>query len=360
MLEIIPKIPFYQLFRKIGFPKILPMNYTVSLLYQCNSRCSTCNVYKKKSDNLTVEEYVKIFKNIGKAPYWITFSGGEPFLRKDLVEVVTKIYRISKPRIINIPSNGILTERILDFVPKIAFKCQDANLIINLSIDGIGSQHDSIRNVKGNYVKVMETYRRLKELRIPNLSIGIHTVISRFNVRDFTSIATQLMDLNPDSYITEIAEERNELGTINANITPSMLSYKSSIDFLIHRIKHTKYKGMNKITQAFRIEYYNLVKKILRDKTQVIPCYAGISSVQISPDGDIWQCCVKADSFGNLRENNYNFKKIWKSKKMQEERKKIAEKSCHCPLANASYTNMLMDYPTLFRVFYRSFIKWWV
>ncbi len=259
----------------------------------------------------------------------------------------------------NIPTNGILTDTIVSAVDQIASNSPKTQIIINLSIDGIEEQHDNIRQIKGNYKKVVNTYNELRKLKHSNLAIGIHTVISRFNVENFANVANTLMDMHPDSYITEIAEERIELGTMNTDITPSLISYSSAIDFLIHRIKNTKFSGMNKITQGFRIEYYNLVKRILRDKTQVIPCYAGITSAQISPDGHIWSCCIKAKSFGNLRDYNYNFKKIWFSKKMDEERISIKNKECYCPMANASYTNLLMDVPTLWRVFYRSFIRWW-
>src|SRR5512133_3806441 len=100
MIELLPRLFFYYLMKKIGFPKLLPMNYTVSLLYTCNSRCSTCNIWKKSAKNLTVDEYKQIFKKIGHAPYWITFSGGEPFLRQDILEVVSTIYNVSRPAII--------------------------------------------------------------------------------------------------------------------------------------------------------------------------------------------------------------------------------------------------------------------
>jgi hypothetical protein len=102
-----------------------------------------------------------------------------------------------------------------------------------------------------------------------------------------------------------------------------------------------------------------MVKKILRDRSQQIPCYSGIASTQISPGGDVWTCCIKAKSYGNLRKNDYNFRKIWFTPEMRMERRLIHDKDCWCPLANAAYTNMLMDFPTLFRVFHRSFIKWW-
>lgn len=359
MFYIMSRIILYWCARYLGFPKVMPMNYTVSLLYSCNSKCNTCRVWRKKAKNLSVKEYAQIFKNIGRKPYWITFSGGEPFLRRDITEVISTIYKISRPKIINIPTNGILTGTIVEEVSKIAKACPKAQIIVNVSIDGVGEQHDEIRNVPGNYKKAVATFNKLKALKLPNLTVGIHSVISRFNVDGFFSVANELMRLNPDSYITEIAEERAELDTIGLDITPPLVAYKSAIDYLIHRIKNGKYRGMSKITMAFRIEYYNMVKQIIRDQKQVIPCYSGLASCQISPDGDIWSCCVKANPLGNLRENNYNFKKIWYSKKAKEERKSIIKKECWCPLANAAYTNMLMNVPTLFRVSYRAFIRWW-
>lgn len=360
MLELIPKIALYNISHRFGFPKMMPINYTVSLTYQCNSRCSTCNIYTKKSEQMDVAEYDKIFRHIGNSPYWVTLSGGEPFLRKDIADITKVIYKNSKPAIINIPSNGILTDTIVDKVDLIAKSCPKSQVIINLSIDGIAEQHDRIRNIPDNYKKVIATYNKLRNLPHPNLSVGIHTVISRFNVESFTSIANHLMQLQPDQYITEIAEERNELLTMGTNITPNIISYKAAIDYLIHRIKNQKItKRVNRITQAFRIEYYNLVKKVLRDKKQIIPCYSGLASVQIAPDGEIWSCCIKAKALGNLRDSNYDLKKIWFTEQLDKERRSIHNKECHCPLANASYTNMLMDIPTLLRVFYRSFIQWW-
>lgn len=359
MIEIIPKIFLYRSYRRLGFPRMMPMNYTVSLLYSCNSRCKTCNIWKKSAKNLTLSEYELIFKKIGHKPYWVTLSGGEPFLRKDIVDVVKIIYKYSRPKILNIPTNGLLTEKIIEDVYLIAKNSPKMKVIINLSIDGVEEQHDEIRQISGNYKQAMLTYEKLQKIKLPNLSIGIHSVISKFNVENFTEIANTMLLKNPDSYITEIAEQRVELGTMESDITPNQVQYRSAIDYLIHRIKNGEFKGMSKITQAFRIEYYNLVKQILRDKTQVIPCYSGVSSVQISPEGDIWSCCMKASSMGNLREQNYDLKKIWFGKKMNDERRSIKNKECYCPLANASYTNMLMNYPTLLRVFYRSFIKWW-
>jgi MoaA/NifB/PqqE/SkfB family radical SAM enzyme len=107
---------------------------------------------------------------------------------------------------------------------------------------------------------------------------------------------------------------------------------------------------MAKITEAIRVEYYKLVKRILEEKDQVIDCYAGWVSAQIYADGTVWPCCVRADDLGNLRDYNYDFKEIWFGEKIKKVRRSIAAKECHCPLANAMYTNMLHDIPTLARV----------
>lgn len=359
MIYLLFRMLGFWFMKHLGFPRLLPINYTVSLLYTCNSRCSTCNIWKKKAKNLSVDEYAKIFKSIGRAPYWITFSGGEPFLRNDIVDIIQTIYKISRPRIINIPTNGILTNNIVSSVQALCEACPKAQIIINISLDGIENQHDEIRKVPGNYKKAIATFAKLKALNLSNLQVGIHTVISQFNVESFPAIANELLRLKPDSYITEIAEERVELDTMGANITPSLIAYKSAVDFLIHRIKNESYKGMSKITMAFRIEYYDLVKRILRDQKQVISCYSGVASSQISPEGDLWSCCIKAKKLGNLRETKYNFKQAWFSPEAELERRSIHKKQCWCPLANAAYTNMLMNLPTLIRVFYRSYIRWW-
>ncbi len=111
--------------------------------------------------------------------------------------MVTAIYKISHPRIINVPTNGILVQTIIEKTDAIASACPKAQIIVNISIDGIEEQHDKIRNVSGNYKKAIATFNGLKALKHKNLSVGIHTVISKFNVDSFPSIANELIVLSP-------------------------------------------------------------------------------------------------------------------------------------------------------------------
>ncbi|MFC2141396.1 radical SAM/SPASM domain-containing protein [Acidobacteriota bacterium] len=343
MIQVLPRIPGFWLFRRFGFPHMLPLNLTISVTNRCNSRCKTCNVYLKEVDEFSLREFEETFKSIGRAPYWVTISGGEPFLRKDITEICRFAYDSFRPGIINIPTNGILSGIVPGRVKEIVENSPDAEVIINLSLDHLGEKHDTIRGVPGNYAMALETYRKLKELGLPNLTVGIHTVISKFNVQDFPDIYRGLSAMEPDSYITEIAEERVELGTTGLDLTPSRDMYDGAVDFLSDRIREKRYRGITKITQAFRLRYYELVKQIMEKKRQVLPCYAGFISAQISPDGEVWACCIQADSMGNLRDVDYDFGRIWFSEQADKVRAPIRKKMCFCPLANAGYTNMLVS-----------------
>lgn len=354
-LQLLSKIPFYKLSHATGWPRALPVNLTLSISPTCNSRCKTCNIWKKKENDLTIEEWDKILASIGRRPFWITISGGEPFLQRDkLVSLVKLCYRHNQPAIINVPTNSLLQAFIPKYVEEMCQSIPNTQLIINLSVDGVGGHHDYIRGIPGNFEKALKALGSLKELKrkYSNLTVGIHSVISKFNYQKADELFDWAFSANPDQYITEIAEERIELDTIGLPITPSIEEYSQAIDKLIARIRMRQFKGVSKTTEAFRLEYYNNVKKYLKTHKQIIPCYAGLASGQIYANGDVWQCCIDADVMGNLRENNYDFKKIWFSSKADEIRKKVKAGGCGCPLANASYTNMLMDFRTLLKVIF--------
>jgi len=349
-LELLKKIPLFKLYRTVGLPRMLPVNLTVSLSYRCNSRCKTCNIYSRKGDELSLEEYGKIFRSLGQSPYWITFSGGEPFIRRDIEDICIEAYETCRPKFINIPTNGILSERIEEGVRRIVSACSDTSVIINLSVDALDDRNSEIRGVPSAFEKAMETYRRLRAIDNGNLTLGIHTVISKYNVSDMPNIFTQLKELNPDSYITEIAENRVELMNQSFDIQPSLSDYSTAVDFIVKDMQSWDLKGASKIVRAFRKRYYRLVKDILREGRMFIPCYAGYASCQISPEGDLWACCMRAEVMGNLRETGYDFSKVWFSENAHQVRKAIKDRSCFCPLANASYTNMLFSLKTLFKV----------
>lgn len=353
MLQVLPQIPALKATHATGHVFGLPMNITVSVSYRCNSRCKTCNVWLLPNDDLDLPEWDKVFESLGKAPYWFTFSGGEPTLRHDLPEMVESAYRHCQPGIINIPTNGIQYKVIPGRIERVLQAAPRSEVIINLSLDGVGLKHDAVRGVKDNWQHAMITYAGLKALKrqYKNLTVGVHSVISNFTVDSFPELCEYVQrELKPDSFITEIAEERVELDTVGTGITPTREQYTVAIDTLLESMRDKKLTGIAEVTQAFRRQYYEIVKKTLSEHRQVIPCMAGVASAQIAPNGDVWTCCIRAQSMGNLREHNYDFKTVWKTGKARELRRSIKAGECYCPLANAAYTNMLMHEPTVMKV----------
>jgi MoaA/NifB/PqqE/SkfB family radical SAM enzyme len=269
-------------------------------------------------------------------------------MRSDAAAILDAICVNCWPAILNIPTNGLLPERIARSVAQVTGDYPDIQFVVNLSIDGWGEDHDRIRGVAGGFERALETYRRLRALEAPNLTLGIHTVISRFNAGAVPDLYRRVHDeLAPDSYISEIAEEREELGTVGAGITPGPAAYDQAIEGLIRLQSGHPAEALGRVTWAFRRRYYRMVRQWLRERRQVIPCYAGWASGQIAPDGDVWFCCVNAESVGNLREADYEFSRIWWSDRAQSLREEIRAGRCDCPLANAAYTNLLLHPPSL-------------
>jgi MoaA/NifB/PqqE/SkfB family radical SAM enzyme len=267
--------------------------------------------------------------------------------------MVESAYRHCQPGIINIPTNGIQDKVIPPRIERILQIARKSEVIINLSLDAVGEKHDEIRGVKNNWSRAMSTYRQLKDLQrtYSNLTVGIHTVISSYNIDSFPELCEFVQsELKPDSFITEIAEERVELDTVGLGITPTVESYTVAIDALLESLRDNRLTPVAEVTQAFRRQYYDLVKRTLREQRQIIPCMAGVASAQIAPNGDVWTCCVRAESMGNLREHNYDFGEVWRTGKAKELRRSIKAGECHCPLANAAYTNMLTHGSTVMKV----------
>ncbi len=335
-VSLVTRLPWYLASRATRNVIVLPMNYTLGLTYNCNSRCKTCRVYEReKVEELSVKEWREVFKSIGKSPYWVTFTGGEPFLYHDFLEVYYDLCEICQPSMVNVPTNGLLTERIVDWVWQLCKLEPRIKVTVNVSIDHIGKEHDIIRGVPGAFDKAVTTVKALKALSLDNLSVGIHTVISKFNVLDFPYIYDSLYMLpsHPDLYISEVAENRVELGTTELNISPMAVWYSRAVECV---------SSPRTLKGLLRSEYYTRVSKWLEHPGRASFCYAGYASCQITPNGDVWFCCVRAKSVGNIREQD--FREIWTGKAARSLRK---DNKCSCPLANVAYTNMLLDPVTI-------------
>jgi MoaA/NifB/PqqE/SkfB family radical SAM enzyme len=101
-----------------------------------------------------------------------------------------------------------------------------------------------------------------------------------------------------------------------------------------------------------RHHYYEITTEWLKERKQVIPCYAGISNAHISAYGELWPCAILADSksLGNLKQHGYDFWSVWHSRQAQTVRAGIKRGECDCPLANQAYANILLSPSSMAKV----------
>ena len=339
------------------------MTVTYSVTAACQSKCKTCQIGamfcqdpSRSQKDMTLEEIEKIFQSVNPV-YFFNISGGEPFLRKDLPQIVELACSYLKPRVIHTPTNAILTERIIEDTEKILkiIQAYDPTVpfTVKPSIDGVGEKHDEIRGVRGNFECLIKTVEGLKKLeeKYDNFHLELGTVVSNFNINELDEIEDFVHSLGVESYRNEVAECRAEFFNKSDPITPPAEVYQRLMKDFARKIEENigKKKSLAKTTEAMRVVYYDLAGKILEEKRQVIPCYAGVSNVHINYDGGVWPCCVLGyeQEMGNLRDYGYDFQKLWHSERAEEVRRYIRNENCACPLANMAYSNELLHFPTL-------------
>lgn len=347
MMSLLQHLPAFYIARQFNTKVPLPVNYNLNLTYNCMARCKTCRIYERpKVNELTTGEWRKIFEGMKKSPYWVTLTGGEPFLRDDIVELYYWLCKLCQPRIVNIPTNGQLTERTIDWVWQMKKMYPKTELVVNLSFDHhIPELNDEIRGIKGYTKRAKETLKGLQAMEDSNLFIGIHSAVSVFNVADMTEISTNLRSWlkNPTNYLAEVAEERGELLTVGLPITPNYEQYVRIADSLLSKTGKNRIPSLPNIRQAFRKYYYkDTIANYLKGSNHKLSCYAGYTSAQIAPEGSVWYCCIIAKPIGNLRDYNYRLADVWNSEPAQWLREKVKE--CKgCPMAAINYLNNLMN-----------------
>lgn len=362
---LMPYLASYKMNRWLRSEKFNPMTLTYSVTAACQSRCKTCQIGEmfcqdptRPQKDLKLNEIKRIFSTM-KPVYFFNMSGGEPFMRDDLPEIVELACRYLKPRVVHTPTNAILSKKIIKNTERIIqiVRTYDPTVPVTVkpSIDGVGEKHDEIRGVKGNFNCLLKTIEGLKKLeeKYDNFHLELGTVISNYNIDDLSEIEDFVHSLGVESYRNEVAECRTEFFNLSDPITPPADVYQRLIKEFAKKVEDNigKKKKLARTTEAMRVVYYDIAGRILAEKRQVIPCYAGVSNVHINYDGGVWPCCVLGydQEMGNLRDYDYDFQKLWHSDKAKKVRKYIKGKNCACPLANQAYSNELLHIPTLVR-----------
>ncbi len=181
-----------------------PNSVDLDITNRCNLRCKYCGYFTSTSDvgqDLPKEEWLEFFKELNNCAVMnVTLSGGEPFFRNDLKDIIVGIVR-NRMRF-NILSNGtLITDEIASFLASTG-RCNGVQISIDGSTPFI---HDSFRG-RGNFFKAIEGIKYLQKHQIP---VPVRVTIHRQNVRDLEGVSKLLLeDIGLPEFSTNSASYR--------------------------------------------------------------------------------------------------------------------------------------------------------
>jgi len=354
----------YSLVRHTGsiFQKRRPIHLTFFVTRRCNSRCPFC-FYIKKSNSpipslkeLSLDEIQKISSSLGSL-LWLAFSGGEIFLRDDIVEITKIFYEINKPSIILFPTNGLLTDVISSKIAAVLKHCKKSTIVVKLSIEGTEQTHDSIRG-KGSFQRTMQTYNILGELlkRYHNFELGINTVFCSANQDNMDEIIkfVSKLDRITTHTISLIRGPASDAEMKNVDVEKYYETIKQ-LELALRNKKAPVYRFRGaRLKAAQDIVQRRFIYEIMAQKKQLIPCYAGRLNLVLTETGDVFPC----ESFttkmrmGNVKDEGYNLKKVLMNKRAKKVIHSIQNNGCFCTHECYLMTNILFNprlYPKLIK-----------
>lgn len=307
---------------------------------KCNSRCKFCFYWRNlnsKEPDLSLEEIEKIAHSLPQFSS-LLLSGGEPFLRKDLAELIKIFYEENKVRNVSVPTNGILVDKIATTTEEILKLCPDINLNINFSLDGVREYHDKLRGVFGNYRKTILAIKELNKLeeRHFNLGVRISTVVCRDNLEKIGEFLSEIgkEKINFLHYF-EIVRGKPRLPG-EKTLTPKRLKevYKEILKYQEENYR----KNIQPKTRSgylwlwFRMamlysQYRIQLDNFLENKPWGYKCEAGRKIVVLDYNSDFRLCELKKPEV-NVRKIDYDLGKFIHSQTYEKALREV--KNCDC------------------------------
>lgn len=329
VLRYLPTIAkgFYEYHILSHFRPLLPRELMLVITYRCNAKCVMCNIWKK-SKKTEISYYQlrqiissKLFSEIET----INLTGGEPTLRKDLPQIARLLTR-KLPRLkrITLSTNGLNTEQVVSSCIEMAKSCDKSaiDLLVDVSLDGIGKVHDNIRNIPGAFEKVKNTLFKLQEIHQNyHFRLGIICTVSRENIHhisDFLNWCRQfsfkrnffIISFNDNYFFNKESEER--LKFVGKD--------EEALDSFLKRL------GKEMSLFDFSAYYFeDLRKMIINGQSRTTPCLFSSEACILDAYGDLYYC-PEGKKLGNYSiEDPYD---IYLAPKNLDQRKMIIKEKC--------------------------------
>jgi MoaA/NifB/PqqE/SkfB family radical SAM enzyme len=310
-----------------------PIDAVFATTYRCNARCQMCNIWRvKEHDDLRPAEY----ENIPDTLRHINISGGEPFLRADLPEIVRVISGRNPRAHILVSSNGFQPARTVDSVRQMLR--YHRRLGVGISIDGIGDKHDEVRGIPGAYAKSTETIRRLRA------DVGLKDIRVAFTLQDSNA-----------GHLLPVYELSRQLGVqftwVVAQTSPHYFQNASAaghwtgatpLDVPALELMRRQLRSPHPKDWARAFFSLGNLRRAWQ-QPRPIQCRAGARFFFVAPHGEVHACNARSLPLGNIRTQRWS--EIWTSRAADDVRDTVSRCTDHCWMVCTARTSMLEDAP---------------
>ncbi|MFH1427214.1 MAG: radical SAM protein [Patescibacteria group bacterium] len=283
-----------------------PIDCVLAVTYLCNSKCVMCDIWKNQDNTMLSPEK---FLELPSSLKYINVSGGEPFLRNDIVEVVANIKKATPKAKIVISSNGFLTDRIIE-----KMKQMPEGVGVALSLDGIGEMHDKIRGIPNGFNMTIKTLEELKKIGIKNLRLAF--TVSTINVQDLSKVYDLAEKHGVELTLAFAQSSEFYFGGKENFANPDPKILKEQFDYII-KSELKKSKPKRWLRAYFAYGLYNFAK----NNNQLLHSEAGTDYFFLDPFGKVFPSVIHNYVLGNVNEKK--FSELWNSKKADDARNKV-------------------------------------
>ncbi len=299
-----------------------PWFVNVIVTTRCNLRCQMCRSYESNKDLKDKGKVLNFFDGLGKwlpTPRMVILTGGEPLLHPDIFDYIRKLSDIGFIPALN--SNGILLN--VETVDKLV----DAGLgIINISLDGDQTMHDSQRNGPGLYRGVMDSIHYLSNHT--NLIIGIVAVISAKSAKGLPKLVRKLEKnkrlggIQFQAIIPTMARPWDPKFFKTSSLWPRTRQEQSRVQKVLNELESMRKRGYNINNPPSQIDhwrkYFNNPENINSEE----PCQVAENNLLVTADGAVQFCNL----YGQIGTIDDDPQSLWESDKAKEMRNRMR----HC------------------------------
>lgn len=317
---------------------------------RCDANCRHCFFHSRKFDELMLSEITRLAPSLPRL-LSLYISGGEPFLRLDLPELLEILCRYTQPRLVSIPTNGRMCTP--EKLKAVCESCRRSRLWLELSLDDIGTAHDENRGVPGLYKTVLSRIEEVREIQreYPALHLGVDLTFTGHNQDHFPEIyATVRNEIRPDFININLCRGLSrdpEATRVDLNL------YEAAINNWLHDLANDQITYASGLLGRFLRTNQNRSKETIvqtaRQQRMIVPCLAGDVSCVLHPNGDVLPCEMRPDIIGNVRDYAYDWQRLWSDSDRRAIVQTNRANECYCTHECQTTFNLLFSSSQLWR-----------